>query len=207
MDTFSIEAAFRYGWETFKKHPQFFIVMTLIIFAVSGLTALVIHALGLRDSFIGFLINVAATALLDIGVVATLLKIYESPEAVTLSDLWHPKGYLPYLGATLIMVVTIVVGLILFIIPGIIAAALLLFVKFLIVDRNLSPISAIKESVRMTAGHRVTLTLFVLAIAIMNIIAAMLLIVPLLVTIPVSTLAVVYAYRRIGHLAGEVVPV
>ncbi|MCB6575032.1 hypothetical protein LI165_13470, partial [Phascolarctobacterium faecium] len=77
--------------------------------------------------------------------------------------------------------------LVLVIVPGIIAATMLLFVKFVVVDRKMSPIDAMKESARITKGHRVTLFLFVLAIAVINIIGAILLVVPLLVTIPVST--------------------
>jgi uncharacterized membrane protein len=83
---------------------------------------------------------------------------------------------------------------------------MLLFVKFIVVDRKMGPIEALKESVRMTKGHRMTLFLLVLLIAVINIIGAILLLVPLLVTIPVSTLAMVYAYRKIGHAASEVVP-
>jgi uncharacterized membrane protein len=205
MQTFSIEAALKFGWETFKKRPGFFIGMTLIILIVSWLTGFAIETVGGKDNIIVGLVNLAITTLIDLGVVATVLKAYDSAESVSFSDLWHPQQYLPYLGATLLTAVIVVVGLILLIIPGIIAAVTLLFVKFLVVDRKLGPIEALKESARITKGHRMTLFLFVLAIAVINIIGAILLLIPLLVTIPVSTLAMVYAYRTLGHKASEVV--
>ncbi len=206
MQTFSIEAAFKFGWETFKKRPGFFIGMTVIILMVSWVTGFVIGMIGKEGNMIGGLLNLAITTLVDLGVVATMLKIFDNPESATLSDLWHPQQYLPYLAATLLTAAIVVVGLVLLIVPGIIAAVALLFVKFIIVDRKLSPIEALKESVRITKGNRMTLFLFVLAIAVINIVGAILLLVPLLVTIPVSSLAMVYAYRTLGHKASEVVP-
>ncbi len=205
MNTFSIEAAFRFGWDTFKKRPGFFIGMTLIILVASWVTGFVIGMIGMKDNFLGGIINLAVTTLVDLGVVATMLKVYDSPESVTFADLWHPQSYLPYLGATILTAICVVVGLVLLVIPGIIAAVMLLFVKFLVVDRKLGPVEALKESARITKGHRMTLFLFVLAIAVINVIGALLLVVPLLVTIPISTLAMVYAYRTIAHKASEVV--
>jgi uncharacterized membrane protein len=206
MNTISVQDALRYGWDTFKKRPGFFIGVTLIIFLVSWLTGFIISMVGLKDNFIGSIVNLLVTTLLDLGVVATMLKVYDAPESATINDLWHPSQYLPYLGATLLTAIIVVIGLILLIVPGVIAAMMLLFVKFIVVDRKMGPIEALKESVRMTKGHRMTLFLLVLLIAVINIIGAILLLVPLLVTIPVSTLAMVYAYRKIGHAASEVVP-
>ncbi len=205
MKTFSIEAAFKFGWETFKKRPGFFISMTVIVLIVSWVTGYSIEMVAGKESVIAGLLNLAISTLVDLGVVATVLKVYDSVESVSLSNLWHPQQYLPYLGATLLTAVIVVVGLILLIVPGIIAAVTLLFVKFLVVDRKLGPVEALKESARITKGHRMTLFLFVLAIAVINIIGAILLLIPLLVTIPVSSLAMVYAYRQLGHKASEVV--
>jgi len=41
----------------------------------------------------------------------------------------------------------------LLIVPGIIFACRLAFVRYLVVDRNMDPVSAIKESWRMTRSH------------------------------------------------------
>ncbi len=205
MNTFSIGAAFTFGWETFKKRPAFFVGITLIILVVSWVTGFVIGKVVGTENVIGGLLNLAVTTLVDLGVVATMLKVFDNPESPTFADLWHPQQYLPYLAATILTAIIVVVGLILLIIPGLIAAVALLFVKFIVVDRKLGPIEALKESARITKGHRMTLFLFVLAIAGINIVGALLLLVPLLVTIPISSLAMVYAYRTIGHKASEVV--
>ncbi|MBP9757027.1 MAG: DUF975 family protein [Candidatus Pacebacteria bacterium] len=206
MNTISVQAALHYGWDTFKKRPGFFIGMTVIIFVVSWVTGFILGMLGMDENIIGSILNLVVTTLLDLGIVATMLKVFESPESAKLEDLWHPQQFLPYLAATVLTGIIVVVGLILLIVPGVIAAIMLLFVKFIVVDRKLGPIEALKESARMTKGHRMTLFLLILAIAAINIIGAILLLIPLLVTIPVSTLAMVYTYRKLGHAASEVVP-
>ena len=55
--------------------------------------------------------------------------------------------------------VIICIGLVLFIIPGIIFACKLAFVPYLVVDRRMAVIEAIKESWRMTNGHAWTVFL------------------------------------------------
>ncbi len=206
MNTFSIEAALRFGWNTFKKRPGFFVGVTLIIGIVSWITGFIIGLLGEPgEGMIGRLLNLLVTTLVDLGVVAVLLKAFDNVEAPQFADLWHPHRYLPYLGATILMGLIVVVGLVLLIIPGIIASIMLMFTKFLVVDRSLGPVEALKESVRITKGHRLNLFLFMLAIIAINLVGALLLFVPLLVTVPVSGLAMIYVYRTIGHKASEVV--
>jgi uncharacterized membrane protein len=208
MKTFSIEAALRFGWETFKKRPAFFAGMAAIVFIVSmvidAITRMTFGEVGLQG-FVGGIISFAVATLVDLGVVATLLKAYDDVNAADFKDLWHPDQYVPYLIASIIMGIAVGIGLILLIIPGIIIAVILMFTKFVVIDRKLSPIDALKESARITTGHRVNLFLFMVVIVVLNIIGALALLVGLLVTVPVSALAMVYLYRTLGHQASEVV--
>jgi len=55
--------------------------------------------------------------------------------------------------ASLLVFVIIGIGLILLIVPGIIFACKLVFTPYLVVDRKMAVIEAIKESWRMTGGH------------------------------------------------------
>ena len=55
--------------------------------------------------------------------------------------------------ASLLVFVIIALGLVILIIPGIIFACKLVFTPYLVVDRNMEVIEAIKESWRMTGGH------------------------------------------------------
>jgi uncharacterized membrane protein len=181
----------------------------VIIIAIAMLTDMVITGVfGERgpSGFVGGLVSLAISTLVDLGVVATLLKVYDNVESADFKDLWHPSGYLPYLGATVLMGVIVFIGFVLLIVPGLIAMTVLMFTKFVVVDRKLGPIEALKESARITKGNRMTLFLFLLSLIVINLIGLLALLVGLLVTIPVSGLAMLYAYRTLGHKASEVVP-
>jgi uncharacterized membrane protein len=74
---------------------------------------------------------------------------------------------------------------------------------FIVIERAFGPIEAMKESHRLTYGHKWKLLGFTLLLLLINLLGALALIVGLLVTIPVSTLAFVHAYRVLG---GKVEP-
>lgn len=208
MNTFSIKEALRFGWETFKKKPGLFIAVTLIIGVVSWITGFVAAMFGEDGAggLMGTLLNVLVSTLVDLGAMALLLKAYDHLDDVTIADLWHPQQYLPYLAATVLTGLAVVIGLVLLIVPGIILGIMFMFVKFLVIDRNLGPIEAMKESIRITKGSRWQLLLFILAVVALNIVGATLLLVGLIVTIPVTGLAMVHVYRKLSHHASEVVP-
>ena len=204
MDTFSTGSSLRFGWETFKRRPWFFIGVTLVILVVSSVVkpsyapmAYAHSALFEIWGVIGFFLLI----LLDIGATAYMLHAHDDVSSVKLSDLWHPHQYWSYLATVIILGAGIVVGLLLFIIPGIFLIVLWMFAKYSVVDKNLGPIEALKYSARIGAGHRWNLLLFVIALIVLNIIGAILLLVGLLVTIPVSGLAVVHAYRILSKTA------
>jgi hypothetical protein len=93
-------------------------------------------------------------------------------------------------------------GLVLLILPGIIFA-MFMFANFIVVDRELGPIEAMKESSRITRGKRWTLLWLSLAILVINLLGLIALVVGLLVSVPVTWLALAHAYRL---FAGRTVP-
>ncbi|MGH6793024.1 MAG: hypothetical protein ACRECF_09850 [Methyloceanibacter sp.] len=213
---FSIKSALGFGWETFKKRPWFFIGATLVILlayiAVGALTGLIDLALTGGDaenpSHLGSLLDWLIGTLISMGVVAFYLHTHDNPAGVTLSQLWHPKPYLKYLAATILVGLTILLGLLLLIVPGIIFGLMFMFTSFIVIDRELGPIDAMKESKRITSGHKWPLLWFLLVLALINLAGAIALVVGLLVTVPVTSLAFTHAYRVLAAKAGlESVPV
>ncbi|GAI47977.1 unnamed protein product, partial [marine sediment metagenome] len=55
--------------------------------------------------------------------------------------------------ANILVGVIVVIGFVLLIVPGIIFACKLVFTPYLVVDRKMEVIEAVKESWRMTSGH------------------------------------------------------
>ena len=80
---------------------------------------------------------------------------------------------------------------------AVILAMGLMFVPYLVIDRGLGPIEAMKESWRVTKGHKWQLFFLFLALIGLNILGAIALIIGLLVTVPISMLAAAHAYRTL----------
>ncbi|MFC2083619.1 YciC family protein [Bacteroidota bacterium] len=90
---------------------------------------------------------------LEYGVAFTMLKAArnEKPEVKNIFLVF--KNYSNSVLANLLTTLIIGIGFILLIIPGIVFACKLAFVPYLIVERKLDAVSAVKESWRMTSGH------------------------------------------------------
>jgi uncharacterized membrane protein len=199
---FSIESALRFGWETFKKRPWFFVGSTIVILLASGLIDAFSSALNTavggtaeQPSIIGTVVNLGLGTLLGMGATAFYLAAHDNPDTVDLSALWHPQPFWKYLGASILYGLTLVAGLILLIVPGIIFALMFMFTTFIVIDREPGPIEAMKESNRITYGHKWSLLGFTLVLVLINLLGVIALVVGLLVSIPVSSLAVTHAYR------------
>jgi uncharacterized membrane protein len=205
---FSTGAAIRFGWETFKRRPWFFIGSTLLILLASGLSNGLTSGIdaaftgSVEDpSIVGTLINLAIGTLISMGATAFYLAAHDNPDTADLSLLWHPRPFWKYLGASLLFSLAVGVGLVLLIVPGIIFGLMFMFAPFIVIERELGPIDALNASNQLTRGHKWQLLGLVLLLVLINLLGLMALVVGLLVSIPVSTLAFVHAYRVLGGRA------
>lgn len=205
MEHYSATAALRWGWQRFMERPIVFFGFTVILFLVSSLIS---SDTSPKDAYaaVTLIASVVVGVFLDMGATAFMLKAHDSIADVSLWDLWHPEDFLNYLLAALLTGLVVGVGLFLLVIPGIVAAIALLFVKLLVIDRHLGPVEAFKESVRITKGHRLELFVLILLVALIDLAGVLLLGIGLLVAIPVTTLAVTRSYRVLMNPEHEVVP-
>ena len=132
------------------------------------------------------------------GATAFYLAAHDNPDTVDLSALWHPRPFWKYLGASILLTLAIVIGFLLLIVPGIIFGPMFMSTTFIVIERELGPIDAMNESHRITRGHKWQLFGFVLVLLLINVLGLLALVVGLLVSIPVSTLA----YRVLSATAG-----
>jgi len=197
---FSARSALRYGWETFKRRPWFFAGATLVILLISALIDTLTSGIDAaftgsteEPSIVGLIVNIGLGTLLSMGATALYLVAHDSPEAADLALLWHPQPFWKYLGMSILVALVIGVGLILLIVPGIIFALMFMFSPFIVIERELGPIDAMSESSRITRGHKWPLLGLLVLLILINVLGLLALVVGLLVTIPVSTLALVHA--------------
>jgi len=88
-------------------------------------------------------------------------------------------------------------GLILFIIPGIYLGIRFQFFNCFIVDQKTGVIESLRRSWQITQGNTWNLFLFGLLLAGINILGLLCLIVGLFITIPTTTIAYIFVYRKL----------
>ena len=209
---FNAGASVKAGWETFKKRPWFFIGMAIAVMAIGWLIGFVSGGVqgavrasgsGVGAGLLGFIVSFCLQTLLAMGTTAFYLKAHDAPESATFEDLWHPQPYIVYLVMSALMGLFIFIGAIFLIIPGIIVWLMILFAPYLVISRSLGVFESFKESARITKGHRWELFIMMILLLLINILGFICLFVGLLVTIPVTYLAVVHAYRTLEQAASE----
>lgn len=201
MNTVSVRVHLRAGWELFKRRPVLlaggFVIATAVSWGVSFLLDPSAEVVGTSAVVMG-LISAVVGILVEIGLVTFALRAHDHIEHLSLKDLWNPKPFLWYLIGQVLVGLVVLAGLVLLIVPGVIASIAFLFTSYLIIDKGRGPIEAMKESYRMTKGHWMELFLLLLAIVGINLLGLLALVVGLVVTVPVSMLALVHAYRTLS---------
>lgn len=192
---FSIKESIKYGWAKFKSNISISLLATLLLLGAGSLS---LDGHGIQS----FFFNVALGAfllILRIGYTKIFLKLHDD-ESVKFTNIFEEyKLFFPYLGVTILTFLAVVGGLILLIIPGIFWAVRFSLSSIIVVDKNIGPIMAMKESYAMTKGLFWKLLGFWIVIALINLAGMVALFVGLLVTVPLSTLATVYVYRAVSQ--------
>lgn len=214
----SISECLSFGWITFKKRPGLFIGAALILFAVGfgvgilegivGITAGIDkEAMKPFEQVISLIMNMFAS----MGIIALYLRAHDDVMTATFKELWQPKYFWPFLGMSVITFIAVFLGIIALIVPGVIIALAFSFAGQLMIERGLGPIEALKESARTTKGHRLFLFGLGCMSLLVNLVGALALLIGLFVTVPVTVLAFVHAYRHLSgttpELESVVVPV
>ena len=151
-----VSSCYKNGWrQLWKNVLELFLI--LIISCVVGLPS----AVGRVDGGIGAVMlgifslayGVLIVGPVGYGVAFAYLKGARGDQ-LKVKDMFEVlRNYWNAVLANLLVDVIIFVGLVLLIIPGIIFACKLAFTPYLVVDRKMEVIEAVKESWRMTSGH------------------------------------------------------
>lgn len=199
MHTVSISESFRFGWNAFKKDAWVYIGATLVALIASVVVNKITKELG--DGLIGLIVTVAGmlvTWWLFLGLTRMTLNSYAGLPVkfdMVFKESWNVLWR--YALAAIVSLIIVGIGLILLIVPGIIAQIMLSLTIFLVLEKGMKPIDALKESRRMTKGKRWDLFLFLLVLVFINIVGAIPAGLGLLVTLPISLLAFTHVYKAI----------
>lgn len=198
----------RFGWETFKKRPWFFIGVYATIavvgsgFNYSGDGSALGWPMTLALIIAGVVLAVLQMVL-RMGETRLLLNAEHNVDSAIFYDLLTRRPFWKYVGANVLYGCIVMIGFILLIVPGVMWSIKYMFVRFLVIERGMGPIDALRESARMTEGHMWELFWLALRLIGINILGFVCLFVGLLVSVPVSQLATVRAYRTLEQCLRE----
>ena len=156
----TISGSYKYAWQQMWKYFLYLFIITIVV----GLLEAPVSAL--QDSewenMPGILllqVLIAAYGLLFLPVVKyggdlLYLKGIRN-EKIDISELFDgfKNNYLNIILANLLTFAIIGIGFVFLIIPGIILACRLVFVSYLVMDKNMEPVAAVEKSWEMTRGY------------------------------------------------------
>jgi uncharacterized membrane protein len=154
-----VGASYNNGWQKLKKY--FLELLLIIIIAIvasipAGWISRASGGAGAGAAFLSFIAvaySILLSGPLEYGVSYAYLKAARG-DPLKVQDMFNVfQNYLNAVLANLLVAVIVTIGLVLLIVPGIIFACKLAFVPYLVVDRKMDAIEAVKESWRMTSGH------------------------------------------------------
>ncbi|NQU17823.1 MAG: hypothetical protein HQ564_07125 [Candidatus Saganbacteria bacterium] len=196
---FSIGEALVYGWDKFKSNLGFFILLLLLIAAINFVLG-VIKAVAKGSplfSFIVDFVSLLVQLLIGLGLIKITLKLCDDQKP-EFSDLFvDVSQFLKFAMASLLYFLAFIGGTLLLVIPGIIFGIKFAFYGYLMVEKNLEPLEALKMSAELTKGAMWNLFLFGLLIMIINTIGLLAIILGLFITIPITLVASALVYRKL----------
>jgi uncharacterized membrane protein len=229
---FNIGEAFSWAWNKFSKNAAALIVPTLvylaIIFAIQLIFGVVSALVDSPDatsytsdgSSFSFAYNMSSPASFAITVLGWIVALIvggaiqsayyngildiANGQPVTIGSFFKPRNVGNVIIASVIVGILTSIGFALCFLPGVAVAIFTLFTVIALLDRNLSPINAIKTSVDIAKNNFVQVLLTVLVVLALAIVGTLLCFVGLLAAIPLVALIEVYAYRRLT--GGQVAP-
>ncbi len=196
---FSKKEAVKFGFNLTKKNLKFLIILYVIVILVSGFFSSLRVTTGdsIGASGIFGLLQFIVNLVIGMGIINIGLKLVDGKKA-KYKDLFYYKPILNYFLASIAQGFIFVIGFLLLIIPGIIFAVRLQYVNYLIVDKNLGPIEAIKKSWHITRGNTWNLFFFGILLGLINLLGVLALLVGLFVTVPLTLLANTSVYRKLS---------
>ncbi|MGV1004190.1 MAG: hypothetical protein ACOYEV_05370 [Candidatus Nanopelagicales bacterium] len=211
---FSPTAAIAYGWSAFRANVGPLVMIAAVILVVNAIIQWLGRLggdsffFGMIFDFVGFLVSL----IISLGMLRVALMIVDG-KTPTAADLFKTDELGVYIVASVIAGVIIFVGILLCILPGIIAGFLLSLFGYSILDRveggvkvpKSSAVGALRTSYEVVTQNVGNLLVLVLLVALINLIGLAACLIGTLVSMPVTAVAMAYAWRYFtnGHIAGQ----
>lgn len=163
----SVGTSYNIGWGLMKKYFLELLLLIVISIAIQIPVQIMMKSYEIDLSagtiflgVIGVALSVLAGIPISYGVEYVNLKLVRG-EKFDVADLFigFKENYLNVILSALLSIAIVIAGFVLLIIPGIIFACKLAFVPYLVLDKKLDAVEAVKTSWEMTNGHSITVFL------------------------------------------------
>jgi uncharacterized membrane protein len=230
---YSVGEAFSWAWNKFTKNAAPLIIATLVYGLIIVVLQVIVNLLqaaispgvsdysssgsgfsyswsttsmglgGILISIVGWFVSLIVGAAIQSGYISGVLDIANGQQ-VSVGSFFRPRNIGQVIIAGLIVGVITTIGFFLCVIPGVIASIMLAFTIVALLDRNLSPVDAVKTSFDLSKANFGNVFVTWLAMVATVFVGALLCGVGLIVAVPVAALILVYAWRRLS--GGQVAP-
>lgn len=181
----SISSGLKEGWQHFKSRPGYLFVVALAV------------AVLYLSSMAGEALFTALAAVLSVGYLSVLLN-HVRGNPFSFDDIFVvDKRWVYFAFLFIIKALFILLGLILFIVPGVYLAVKWMFAELLVIDQGLRPMEALRKSSEMTKGHRWKLFAFSVIAIMLSVLGLILFIVGSAVAFLVTTFALITFYEKL----------
>lgn len=215
MAKFSKKEALKFGWAGMKSHFWFFILVLVISYGIQIILRFFSSFRGDNPSVVFYLITGIVSivigeflkTVIDLGFIKICLNIVDK-KSVEVADLFKEyKLWWKYVRAVFLYYMINILGLILFIVPGIIWFIRFQYFGYFIVDQGMGPVAALQESWKITRGNVRNLLLFNLLTGLICVLGALALVVGLFAAIPTVMIAQTYVFRKLqsGASGGQTI--
>jgi uncharacterized membrane protein len=199
MKSFSINEALSAGWTAFTGRAGFFIGLLLLLGVLSIIPQIVIKSV--EAVWLAIVLGIVFQLFqyfLTVGMLRISLMVVDGGQA-SIGDLFSgAPSFAPYVLGTLLYSLIVAAGLVLLVVPGIIAMVMFGYYGYLIIDSGLGPVDALKASAALTQGARWKLLGFGFVLTVLNLLGAVPFGLGLFATVPVSLVAMAFVYRRLS---------
>ena len=200
----SIKEIIRKSWQITRKNIGFFVLVILIYLCLVTCATLIIRKLILTSrtwEYIGQAAFIILESWLSIGIITISLKKARNQDT-EISDLFKGFPYLAsYIGAYILYFLLVTTGVLLLIVPGIIWGLKYMFYPYLIIDKKMKAIEALRESSRITYGNKWFLLKFEIVLFLIALAGVLALLIGLFWAIPVLCISYAQVYLKITEKA------
>lgn len=205
-----VGAGISWAWDRFKADAGTFVLLALVpMLVMTGVVllsfvALVPGMLGDLGMVLGFVLlavvvagGIVVSFVMSRGLYRAALGVCDGrPPDVGL--LFAFDGIGPFIVVSLLYGLAVLVGTLLCIIPGIIAAVAFVWAPYAVIDHGLAPMDAMRRSWDLTRARAGEVVLYLLVVYALNAVVTTVCGLLALVTAPLMWLALAYAWRRLN---------